>query len=90
MAKMNRDLESSVLLDESYLRFAETLKTAAGGIRRNAGEASEFLLDAPSQKTIGLILQLCEKLEHLADSSQESVMSHHRKAQETLTAYRTL
>lgn len=90
MAEMNRNLESSILLDESYLRFTEVLKAATSNIRRNAGEASGFLLDEPSQETISLILQLCKKINRLADSSQEAVKNHHRKAQATLIAYKTL
>jgi len=90
MAEMNRNLESSILLDESYLRFTEVLKAATSNIRRNAGEASGFLLDDPSQETITLILQLCEKMNRLVDGSQETVKNHLRKAQATLTAYNTL
>lgn len=90
MAEMNRNLESSILLDESYLRFTEILKTATSKINRNAEEASEFLLDEPSRGTIELIRQLCEKMNRLADESQEAVKSHLKKAQNTLNAYSTL
>ncbi len=90
MAEMNRNLESAILLDESYLRFTDTLKIATAKIHRNTEDASGFLLDNPSQETIALIRQLCEKMNRLADSSQEAVKSHHRKAQATLTAYKTL
>ena len=90
MAEMNRNLESSILLDESYLRFTEILKAATSKINRNAEEASEFLLDEPSQETIELIRQLCVKMNHLADRTQEPVKNHLKKAQNTLNAYNAL
>lgn len=90
MAEMNRNLESSILLDESYLRFTEILKAAASKINRNAEDASEFLLDEPSQKTIELIRQFCVKLNHMADRTREPVKNHLKKAQNTLNAYGTL
>lgn len=90
MAEMNRNLLSSILLDEGYIRFADVLTNSANRIRRNAEEASVMLLDEPSKETISLILQLCDKMTRLADDSQESVKSHLKKARETLDAYNTL
>ena len=90
MAEMNRNLLSSILLDEGYIRFADVLINSANRIRRNAEEASCMLLDEPSKETISLILQLCDKMTRLADDSQESVKSHLKKARETLEAYNTL
>lgn len=90
MPKMDRNLESSILLDESYLKFTRTIKTSADKINRNAGEASEFLLDEPSRKTIELIRQLCININHLVDNSQEIVIAHLKKAQKTLDEYKTI
>ena len=90
MAEMNRNLLSSILLDEGYIRFADVLINSANRIRRNAEEASGMLLDEPSKETISLILQLCDKMTRLVDDSQESVKSHLKKARETLEAYNTL
>ena len=90
MAEMHRNLQSSILLDESYLSFMEVLKTSSDKIRRNADEASGFLLDEPSQNTISMIIQLCEKLDRLAQESQESVEKHHKEALEIFREYNTL
>lgn len=90
MAEMNRNLLSSILLDEGYIRFADVLTNSANRIRRNAEEASVMLLDEPSKETISLILQLCDKMTRLADDSQESVKNHLKKARDTLEAYNTL
>lgn len=90
MAEMNRNLLSSILLDESYIIFADVLINSANRIYRNVEEASGMLLDEPSKETILLILQLCDKMTRLADDSQEAVKRHLKIARETLDAYNTL
>lgn len=90
MAEMNRNLLSSILLDEGYIRFADVLINSANRIYRNVEEASGMLLDEPSKETISLILQLCDKMTRLADDSQEAVKRHLKIARETLEAYNTL